>query len=120
MNESVTLIVGMDGKGRDASGREWTPMAVAQPQTEGVIASSSATCSADLLANEIALKILTTGDGRICHRVQLKSGSWPHNEKSEGDLCQSALDGVISKQLIAAGYPLNVKLTDCEHENQKP
>lgn len=46
MNESLTLEVSNDGKCRDASGREWTPIAASQPKTEDVIASSSANGSA--------------------------------------------------------------------------
>lgn len=57
-------------------------------------------CSANSLAAKIADAILTLPDGRKCHRVALKSGSYPDHENDEGGYCASALEGVIREHLL--------------------
>ena len=101
---------GLNGKMEKLKGGDWSVLV--EPKQPGVKASSSATCSADSLANNIATAIMITGDGRLCHRVQLKIGSYPNHEKSGGGYCHSALVNLIAAELKGQSLKAASRIAD--------
>lgn len=67
------------------------------------------------IAKRISDRILLTGNGVMCNRIALKSGTWPDNEKDEGGLCAVALETLIADELA-----LIVKLDTGRKLEEKP
>ena len=67
-------------------------------------------CSASDLAAKLARAVFACGDDRSgeCRRIEFKIGSYPHNEKPGGGLCEAALADLLLSNLT------NNPVTDAE------
>jgi len=73
-----------------------------KPPQESAACEVAATTQQSIasLADKIATRILTLPTGEMCHRIVLKSGTYPNDERDEGGYCRSALEGQIRETLL--------------------